>query len=137
MGFLKQQSVRKKLPAPLETHEQQHFVTFARMMLVYRYRNLLYSIPNEGKRNYKNASRMIAEGLVKGIPDLQLAIAIEPYHGLYIEMKRIRGSKTTEEQKEMAKLLKEQGYRVEVCKGFDQARSVFMDYLKNTKYIKM
>lgn len=44
--------------------------------------------------------RLRAEGLKSGVPDLCLPSAHGQYHGLYIEMKRTQGSKTTPEQKE-------------------------------------
>ncbi len=129
--FLKCQST--KMPPPLETHEQQKFVSFARYLLKRNgLEKLLFSVPNEGVRDRKSRSRMLCEGMVAGVPDLCLAIPCNGWHGLYIEMKRVKGSKVTEEQKEMICLLKSQGYRVEICKGFDEAKDVFLDYLKNS-----
>lgn len=131
-NFLRCQSL-KTIPTPLETIEQQNFVKYARFWLRLKgLDQLLFAIPNEGFRDAKNRCRMIAEGLVSGVPDLCLAIPVGKYHGLYIEMKRQKQSKVTDDQEFMIKLLKSQGYRVEVCKGYDSAKAVFDDYMKET-----
>jgi hypothetical protein len=60
----------KTVPTPLETIEQQNFVKYARFWLRLKgLDQLLFAIPNEGFRDIKNRSRMIAEGLVSGVPE--------------------------------------------------------------------
>ncbi|MDB9989086.1 VRR-NUC domain-containing protein, partial [Flavobacteriaceae bacterium] len=101
--------VQKYKPSyKLETYEQQDFVKYARSVLraLNLPEELLFSIPNEGIRNIKNASRMKAEGMTKGILDLMLAIPRNGYHGLFIEMKRVKGSNVSEEQKFIIKIFK-------------------------------
>jgi len=49
--------------------------------------------------------------------------------GLFIELKRRHGGVVSREQKEIHKLLRAQGYRVEVCKGADAAIQAIIDYL--------
>lgn len=90
---------------------------------------LLFAIPNAGKRDVKNASRMKAEGLTSGIPDIMLAIARKGFHGLFIEMKRIKGSTTSDDQKEVIPELQRQGYSCHICKGCSEAQKVFDWYL--------
>lgn len=125
MSFLKCQKYK---PENLkETYEQQNFVKYARTVLKF-YKlpeHLLFAIPNEGIRNQKNASRMKAEGMVSGVPDLFLAIPLKGFHGLFIEMKRLRGSKTTPEQKIFIEDLKKQGYSCHICKGCKEAQKIF------------
>ena len=121
----------EKMPPPTESVEQQQlfqWVDFA--MGKYPELDMLYHIPNEGKRSKSTGGRLKKEGLRKGVPDLCLPVARGGYHGLYIEMKRISGSNLTKEQREWISMLEQQGYLAVVCKGFEQARMVLERYLK-------
>lgn len=90
---------------------------------------LLYHIPNEGKRSKATAGRLKAEGLKKGVPDLCLPVARGGYHGLYIELKAI-GGRPTHEQVGWIGNLRQQGYHAEICAGADRAIRVIEEYLK-------
>lgn len=90
---------------------------------------MLYHIPNEGKRSPVTGARMRAEGLRRGVPDICLPVPRHPFHGLYIELKRRYGSKTTEEQRGWIEALNRCGYRAVVCKGWDEAREEILRYL--------
>ena len=90
---------------------------------------LLYAIPNAAKRSPAQARYMLSEGLKKGVPDICLPCARQGYHGLYIELKRIKGGVTSPDQKEWIAALKSEGYKAIVCKGFDEAREAIEDYL--------
>jgi hypothetical protein len=74
------------------------------------------------------AAKAAATGLKKGMVDLCYPMPRAPYHGLYIEMKREKGGKVDEWQEWWIAALRSQGYRVEVCKGFDAAVVVLTDY---------
>ena len=63
-----------------------------------------------------------------GVPDMFLAIAIPPFHGLYIELK-VKGGKVSAKQRDWIKQLRAQGYAVEVCYGADDAILVLQQYL--------
>lgn len=89
----------------------------------------LFAIPNGGKRHRATATQLRREGVRAGVPDLMLPVARRGYHGLFIEMKRVRGSQTSKEQKDWHVFLREQGYRVEVCKGHQIAMAVINEYL--------
>ena len=73
-------------------------------------------------------------GVLKNVPDLFLAKTICDttdtilYPGLFIEMKSKTG-RLREGQKEFMELLREQGFRCEVCYSFEEARDVICDYL--------
>jgi len=90
--------------------------------------NLLFSVPNEGKRNYKTASRMKAEGLKSGVPDLVFPVARGPYHGLFIEMKYGK-NKLTKNQDVWMKHLLDQGYLCIVCYTWKAAQEQMETYL--------
>jgi VRR-NUC domain len=79
------------------------------------------------------AAKMKRQGLLKGDPDLHLPVPIAPYHGLYIEMKRLKGGQLSQEQKVRICQLEAQGYRVDVCKGAEAAKVVINDYLEGSQ----
>lgn len=89
---------------------------------------LLFAVPNAGKRSRAVAGRMIAEGLKAGVPDLCLPFPSGQYHGLFIEMK-VGRNKPTANQVRWIEDLRSAGHRVEVCFSWDQAKDVIEDYL--------
>lgn len=91
---------------------------------------LLYATPNQGKRSYAAARYMLDEGLRSGVPDLCMPVPSGKYHGMYIEMKiDSKQSKLTENQRWWIDKLREQGYKVVVCRGFQKAIDEICDYL--------
>ena len=123
---------RKKLalPVPTESEEQQAVMEWAEAESGrWPELHLLYHIPNEGRRSMATGGRLRAEGLKSGVPDLCLPSAHGNYHGLYIEMKRTQGGKTTPEQKEWLAALEAEGYKTALCRGADAAIEIITDYL--------
>lgn len=92
--------------------------------------SLLFAVPNGGFRHKKTAVLMLEEGVKPGVPDLILPVARGGFHGLYIEMKRIKGSKVEATQKWWHEQLAAQGYLVVVCKGWIAAKETIESYLK-------
>lgn len=124
---------KKSIPVPNEHQEQ---MAFFQMAAVYfknmpELKYLLFAIPNGGLRNKIVALKMQAEGQKKGIPDIFCAIPKKGWHGLFIEMKKKEGGTLSKEQKEAIAFLREQGYRVEVAKGADNAFNILCRYLEN------
>ena len=68
-------------------------------------------------------------GGLKAVQDLCLPVARGGFHGLYIELKRQKGSKTSGDQKRWLSELKKQGYFTALCKGWEAAAKVITDYL--------
>jgi hypothetical protein len=102
-----------------------------------QYKNLLFAIPNGGKRNAREAARLKAEGVVAGVPDLMLAVATVIYKGdhaetgeigLFIEMKD-EGKQPTPKQKQVQAELAKQGYFVRTCRNFDEFKLTIKNYL--------
>lgn len=89
----------------------------------------LHAIPNGGKRHPATARKLKAEGVKPGVADLFLPHAAQGYHGLYIEMKRERGSRHDEEQKAFESYCKQSGYAYRLCKGAGDAIGVLQWYL--------
>ena len=96
---------------------------------VYPALKLMYAIPNGSLRHPAIAAKLKAEGVQPGVPDLCLPVARGGYHGLYIELKRRKGGVVSEHQRHWLEYLRKQGYRAEVCEGWERARNVLMDYL--------
>ena len=90
---------------------------------------LLFAIPNGGYRKIKTGIQLKRTGLKPGIPDIFLPVGRGIYHGLFIEMKSVKGT-VRKNQKEWHDALRTQGYKVEVCRGCDQAIKEIQEYLK-------
>lgn len=90
----------------------------------------MYHVPNGGARDIITASRLKAEGVKSGVPDICLPVARQGYHGLYIELK-VKRNKPSETQKEWLKALTEQGYKTEVCYGWESAAHTVKQYLES------
>lgn len=105
-----------KIAIPKEDEEQVKLVaTLQRLNIPH------FAIPNGGKRTMVQAVKMKRTGLVAGIPDLCIPVPRSPYHGLFIEMKRVHGGTVSENQKYWIARLKELGYQAVVCAGYDEA----------------
>ena len=91
---------------------------------------LLYSIPNGGYRPPRTAALLKRTGVKPGIPDMCLPVPRSPYHGLYIELKRAKGGQVSVFQKVWINALRAQGYRVDVCHGWTEAKESIEKYLE-------
>lgn len=112
---------------------------------------LCYSIPNGAHMSKAQAGKMKAEGMTKGILDINLdwpavlyqdenhnwhnyeidlekLINEKKFHGLRIEMKFSK-NKLTPEQKEKKVLLEEVGFKVAVCYSAAEAVKAVFEYL--------
>lgn len=126
-----------KLPVPTEDIEQTCLFRWVAYML-HRWPELqlMFHIPNGGKRNKIEAARFKEQGVKSGVPDIFLPVAKCGYHGLFIEMKRIQGGTLSHEQKWYIEKLRNQGYLVEVCKGYLAAIDIIESYMKNDSPIR-
>lgn len=106
-------------------HEEQKALIQYCQMKGYPW-NRIFSIPNGGDRHPAVAGKLKAEGVRPGVPDTMLPVANPQYHGLFIEMKRRKKSKTSQAQVDEIEALKAEGYCVIVAKGWEEA----VEYLK-------
>ena len=90
--------------------------------------NLLYHVPNGGSRNVVEAVHLKQQGVKSGVPDLVLPVARGKYHGLYIELKTLRG-RVSDTQKQWLDALRNQGYAAIVCRGADETIAMIAKYL--------
>ena len=116
---------------PREDQEQAALIRWAQMQSgKYPDLELLYHVPNEGKRGVIGGVKMQHQGLKKGVPDLCLPVPVGVYHGMYIELKRQSGSVPSAEQVWWMDALSRNGYCVCWARGWEEARQAIMDYLK-------
>jgi hypothetical protein len=93
------------------------------------WKDVFFAIPNGGSRHKLEARNLKKEGVKAGIPDLMLAVPNYIFHGLFIEMKRTDGGRTSPAQIARITKLRERGYNVTVCHGFEHAKSIIEEYL--------
>ena len=98
-----------------------HFTTYPKL-------EKLFAIPNGGERNIAVASRLKAEGVKSGVPDLFLPVARHGFHGLFIEMKKPKGTIGPNQPKWEA-YVKEEGYAHLYAYHWEQAASALEWYL--------
>lgn len=91
---------------------------------------MLHAIPNGGKRSKAEAARMKAAGVKAGVPDMCLPVPRGEYHGLYIELKRQKGGRLSDEQRIWLGKLREQGYAAYMCCGWNEAAETIMRYMR-------
>lgn len=90
---------------------------------------LLHAIPNGGWRHVNVAKGLKAEGVKAGVPDLDLPAPRGIWHGLRIELKSA-GGVLSDAQSWWIEQLRARGYRTEICRGWEAARDVILEYLE-------
>lgn len=124
------QSKAPQMPVPTESVEQINLFRWADWQMgAHPELKWLYHVPNGGLRSKATAGRLKAEGVKAGVPDVCLPIPRGAYHGLYIEMKRLKGNGTTGDQDDWLEFLQSQRYFIAVCKGWEAATDVILEYL--------
>ena len=91
---------------------------------------LLYHVPNGGKRDAKTATALKRQGVKAGVPDLHLPVARGEYNSLYIEMKAGK-NRTTKAQDKWIEKLRQQGNKVIICHTWQQAAEELVNYLNS------
>ena len=88
-------------------------------------------IPNERKCTAYVAGQLLRQGLRKGFPDNFFPIASKGFHGLFIELKRVKKalSKKSPEQRDWIKRLNKAGYKAVFCYGAEEAKKAVLEYL--------
>jgi len=115
---------------PSEAQEQAALIQWCHAYHDKRAR-FIFAIPNGMHSNPIHVSRQVSQGLRKGVPDLMLPVPSKNgHHGLFIELKVVRGGKVSKEQQRWIERLNEQGYMAVVCKGCDEAIKTIKEYLQ-------
>lgn len=92
----------------------------------------MFAIPNGGRRQIREAVKLKAQGVTKGVWDIFVAIPSCGYHGLWIEFKAGK-NKLTKEQKLFGENMREMGYATHVCYSVDEAIAALKEYLNDRK----
>lgn len=125
-GRLKLGSERK-IPAAekikSEDMEQAEFVQYMRQI---HPEHRVFAIPNGGHRSKSTAAKLKVTGVTAGVPDLFI-----PSLHLFIEMKRVKGGRTSAEQLDWLRYLRSIGYHAHVCNGKDEAINAVSYILNN------
>ena len=90
----------------------------------------LFAIPNGGARHVAVAAKLKAEGVRKGVPDLELRVSRNGFHALWIEMKHGK-NRPTLEQVEFMKWQEEEGAKCVTCWNWQDAAKEIEVYLSN------
>lgn len=105
---------------PLESDEQKVFVKWLRLMRIPH-----TSVTNEQQMSSQNkkmammqGAKAKAMGKSKGFPDMMIVLQEKC---LFVEMKRVKGSTTSKEQKAWIEALNGLGHSASVCKGAEEA----------------
>lgn len=91
---------------------------------------LLFHVPNGGSRNPLEAHNLKLQGVRPGVPDIVLPVPRGGFHGLFIELKRRKGGRVSEDQQIWIERLNRLGYRAVICRGWDAARAEIELYLR-------
>ncbi len=100
--------------------EQRCFVEWVRLV----HKKRIFAIPNGGKRNPKEAMRLVVEGVSAGVPDLFV-----PEWLLWVEVKAKKGV-VSKVQKDWIDYLNGIGHTAIVAYGFEDAMAQVGEFLK-------
>ena len=130
-----------KVKSPSEHAEQTTLISWFDRTYV-SLKGRMFAIPNGAQlagtiaQRAKQVNKLKAEGMQVGVPDLFLPVPCGGYHGLFIEMKRLKGSVTSADQKEWHAYLNGSGYLCVVCKGHEVAISLITEYMSKSSWQK-
>lgn len=114
-----------------EAQEQERLISWCSYQsCIYKELELIYHIPNGGRRNKREAAALKRQGVKSGVPDLHLPVARSGYNSLYIEMK-VGKNKCSDNQNKWIDMLLKEGHQVKVCYGAEEAIEEIMKYLSN------
>ena len=116
---------------PNETQEQIWLMQWSQQPSIRQQHpdlKLLYHIPNE-RSDKKQAAILKKMGVKRGVPDLCLPVARGHFHGLYIEMKRSDGGRTSDDQIWWNEQLLSKGYASVICNGWESGKEALLWYL--------
>ena len=130
--------VVKTMPIRTEWQEQLGFCKWLKI----QYPDVLFrsDIQSAGKLTPAMQNIKLTIDPFRGFPDISIYLKRGNYCGLMIEMKRLNSglylkdgslssNKHVQEQNEMHKKLRENGWQVEFAEGMDQAILIFQNYL--------
>jgi hypothetical protein len=123
--------LKKRNQTPLECWEQEQYFkwVYANQIKIPELQ-LVNGSMNGVRVPVSIIKKLKGQGLRSGIPDIDIPVRRLRYSGLRIELKRIKGGSVSPEQKRYHELLRRQGYRVDVCRGWREAVTSTIEYLE-------
>ena len=132
----KRRTVGEAGPQWQPTEEQEQAAVFEWIVLMrnqFPELDLCFHIANGGLRSKPEAVRFKKIGVKPGVPDLFLPVARGGWHGLFIEMKRQKGGRLSDEQKAWIDALTAEHYLAVRADGAEQACEILYKYLTETE----
>ena len=93
-------------------------------------RNILFAVPNGGRRDAVTGAKLKEEGATSGVSDLILLRSNRFYGALCVEIKKPGGYQSPA-QKEWQKDAEANGAKYVVCRSLDEFMKVVTDYLND------
>lgn len=84
---------------------------------------------NGGLRSRKTAGRLRAAGARRGVPDIEVMVAMNGRHGMFIELKAPGSGRASAEQKDRIARLNRRGYLAVIAFGWVEAGRALCAYL--------
>ena len=119
---------KQRNDTPLEKDEQKAVVAYLRAKNIPVIASL-NGVVVGGQNRFAAINSLKAQGMEPGCPDLFIPVPRNGYHGMFIELKRVKGSVTSDEQLVMIGRLCGLGYHVVVAKGSQQAIDYINSYM--------
>lgn len=121
---------KTKNNTPLEAIEQELVFTWARAnQIKYPDLQLLNGSLNGIRLAIGLRVKAKRQGMPEGYPDIFLPVSMDGFHGLFVELKRVKGGRVLEEQERWLKRLNAEGYQAVVARGHEAAIETIKDYL--------
>lgn len=89
----------------------------------------IWASANGGLRSTRAAGRLLASGVRRGVPDIEVMVPANGEHGLFIEMKAPGSGRVSPDQRQRIERLTGRGYRAVVAYGWVDAGHALCDYL--------
>ena len=124
--------VKARLPNVSETTIQINCVRWFDIQYS-KLSQLLFHIPNGGKRSKREAATFKRMGVRRGVADLYLSIPNRNFHGLYVETKTIKGQQSAE-QAQFQKKVESIGYRYAIVDNVEQFIFIVQTYMQSTPF---
>ena len=126
-------TIKKSLTKiPSENQECRKLIKWASYHPVIQ--DSLIKIRNEAKLTPGQGYHAKLTGIKPGVSDYFLALPRQGKCGYWLEMKRIKNSKTSPEQQSFLEHMRSIGYAADVCYGADEAILKIEQYIKNDPF---
>lgn len=110
-------------PRHIESEIQKECV---RLFRIFYPRYLIFSVPNGGSRNAREAAMLSAEGVMPGVSDL---VVIAEGRVLFVEMKAPKG-RQSRYQKVFQDAIERLGFKYEICRSVSEFLGTIKAWIK-------